>query len=615
MTKDSHTIDYNFNITKGLSSTLKSIFNLSNNDSDFFNNCFKVLVFDDYVFEILSPLLKLFSLREENIALHMNIKANKERISDVMSIYLIQPTKENFDIIKSDIDNNMFDNYYFAFVDYCTKDIIHEFFSLLIETGKYNKVYKIESHPIGILSFHPKVFSINFNYSKTSKPSFPYFLLNYNKVKDDQINLYISKVSSGIFYSMFCLNTLPIVKFRQGWFAESIIKEIQNIIDYLFDKFPEIKEKLNNVNNTLLVLMDRETDLPIMFHHGGSLGSLVHDLFGITRSKNNCHISDKKNNTNALEIDPIDDFIWNTFCSDEYFEKVEPEIKREFSKIAEETKFLDDTSNSNIANIANSNSKSALDLMKISEKMYSTIDNIKDIQLKKNILNNYAMYNSEIHKLITERDLGMFYDLEYKMFTQRKAVVNGNFKKNLIDILESSVKGLINNNNKEKKKIDILRCACIYYLLNVKIQNSEVSQIEKILESHDINIAPFKFLKSKREFSESMSFNSNNNNASNSIFSKGFSFIKDRLEGILQDGQVSIIADIAYNLSNGKEINNYYEYNFLKKEKTSLSSNNNNNRNNIFNKLIVFVCGGGNFVEYEYLDSYMKQKGKTVSFY
>ena len=78
---------------------------------------------------------------------------------------------------------------------------------------------------------------------------------------------------------------------------------------------------------------------------------------------------------------------------------------------------------------------------------------------------------------------------------------------------------------------------------------------------------------------------------------------------MLQDGQVSIIADIVNNLSSGKEVNNYVEYNFLKRETVS-----SNNKGNIYNKLIVFVCGGGNFVEFEYLDSYLKQKGKTVSY-
>jgi len=55
-------LEKSFDLLKSLQKIINNIFNLelTEGDNDELQTCFKVLVFDDYVYEIINPLLKVF---------------------------------------------------------------------------------------------------------------------------------------------------------------------------------------------------------------------------------------------------------------------------------------------------------------------------------------------------------------------------------------------------------------------------------------------------------------------------------------------------------------------------------------------------------------------------
>jgi len=50
---------------------------------------FKVLVYDQQASNILATIMKVGSLRENNIALHLNLNSKRDQIPDLPAIYLI----------------------------------------------------------------------------------------------------------------------------------------------------------------------------------------------------------------------------------------------------------------------------------------------------------------------------------------------------------------------------------------------------------------------------------------------------------------------------------------------------------------------------------------------
>lgn len=589
-----------FNIINCLKSNLKSIFSLNENIDTNLIKCFKVLIFDDAVFQVLSPLLKVYSLREENICLHLNIKTKKEKMPNVMAIYLVEPSQENYKLIENDLKQKVFDNYYFVFTNTFYENEMNNFFSLIYNTGCSDRVYKIECYPMGLMTYHSKIFSLDM-------PS-PYFKLNSPNIKDDDIQNYLRKVGNGIFNLIFTLNSIPVIKCRTGWFAEHILKEIQTVFDYNFEKYPSIKSRIQSKNETLLVLLDRESDLPIMFHHPYSLGGMMQDLFGVNPTKTSKSDNDKLDSKNKdlppLQVDPVEDSIWNNYVSSSYIDTVEQIIKDEIKKISDETKFLDDNP-SNLIN--NMSGKSENDISKLSEKMSATLDNIKDIQMKKNILNNYAKYHSQLYAEVNKRHLGQFYMLEEELLTKRNSN-NDDLRKQFFEILRQE-KFKIDSENKNFR-LDVLRLAIIFFLVNPEIKPDDYKMIEDFLTGLKVDLSALSYLKSKKDFIKSMNVGGtgtgNSGTGGSTVLKKGFSYLFNRIGGIMTEPQPSVVSDILYSLSSGKEVNNYFEYSLLTKDKV-------NSKGASFTKVIVFICGGGSLVEFESVDSFLSKKGKQVS--
>lgn len=496
----------------------------------------------------------------------MNIKEKKERINDVMAIYIINPTDENIKILKNDIEKSVFDNFYINFVEKCDEKKLQTFFSDMIQTDKYNRIYKIMVHPMGFNLFHPRVFSLNIKNA--------YSLLNSPNVKDDDIHSYFEKIGNGIFDMLFTTRTIPIIKYRSG-FADSIISVIQKNFYQTFEKFPELKEEFSKKNQTLLTIVDRDLDLPIMFHHAASLGSMIHDVFGITRSKSSGDI---------FEIDPLIDYVWNTYLGTRFVTAKE-KIIEDLKNINQQTAFLD-----------NQNGKSG-DLEKMSEQIASTLEDLRDITVKQKCLNNHAKFQEKLTKEIDSRNIGAFFKFEEELLSAR--TINRETKKKFFELL--SLKQL-NVKDINLHKNDILRLAIIYFLINTSISNDEVKEIENSLKNIGVSLKAFEYFKQKKSFEESMKRGANANNQELSFLQKSVSYLRK----YITSEQTSIIADTVNNLASNKEVKEYVSYNLLKKgiEK---------NFNSSFNHVIVFVIGGGSLGELEYLEEFLNQNDRTVN--
>merc|ERR1711865_636645 len=57
----------------------------------------KVLVYDEFCRDVISPLLRVGDLRKLGVTLHLEIENNRDEVSDVAAIYFVRPTSETVD--------------------------------------------------------------------------------------------------------------------------------------------------------------------------------------------------------------------------------------------------------------------------------------------------------------------------------------------------------------------------------------------------------------------------------------------------------------------------------------------------------------------------------------
>jgi len=577
--------DSSINLVTNMNTILKDIFSLKDDysDDEELKYCFKILLYDDKVFNILCPLLKIYYLREQNISLTLNIKDNREKMTDIMAIYILSLTKENLDYIYEDIRNQIFDNFYINFITYDTSDnnnkkILEDFYSKIANLENNLSIYKISIIPIDVCLYHPKIFSLNLKK--------PYLLLNSPNISDDVYQNYLSKISIGLFSALFLMKTYPVVKYHKGFFGDDIIKKIQNEFNYLFKMSPEIKEEFKvkkNSKRTLLLILDRDIDLPIMFHHACSFAAMINDCFGIG-------IEDNNNNSKKFKIDPVNDYVWNNKLH-EVFVDVGTYVYQEYKNYYKEMYFLDKVNKP----------KDIEQLQNESKQLAKSIETLKDKKLIGNILSQESKIVEELNKIQNDKKLDEIFLMECNLL-KKKERINEATKNDFFKLL-------YNYKDKDNTKDDIYRLCLLYYLCNSKnISKEDIIKIKPYI----LNKSALDYLKKKIDETSLRENNNinmglgNNYQKNNSMIMKGLFSAFSTISNLMSIEQPSISADLVDKLCRNQNIANWATYDFITKNIEK------DGGNYSYDNVICFFIGGGSFGEYEYIYDLISQNGYNI---
>ena len=576
--------DTSINLVTNMNSILQDIFSLKDDysDDDELKYCFKILLFDDKVFNILSPLLKIYYLREHNISLTLNIKDHREKMPDIMAIYIIALTKENLDYIYEDIKNQIFDNFCLNFISYDTSDnsnkkILDEFYSKISNLENNSSIYKIAIIPIDICLYHPRIFSLNLKR--------PYLLLNSPNISDDIYQNYLSKISIGLFSALYLMKTYPVVKYHKGFFGDDIIKKIQNEFNYLFKTCPEAKDDFKlkkNSKRTLLLILDRDVDLSIMLHHACSFAAMVNDYFGVG-------IGNENNNSNKFNLDPVNDYVWNNKLH-EVFVDVGKYVYQEYKNYYKEMDFLDKVNKP----------KDIEQLQNESKQLAKSIETLRDKKLIGNILSQESKIFEELNNIQNNKKLDEIFLMECNILKK---------KENLSKATKNDFFNLLRNyKENQDTKNDIYRLCLIYYLCNSKNMSKEdiISLKPYILNKNAMNYITKKIEETKLRENNSMNIGMNNYQRNNSMLMKGLFSAFNTISNLMSIEQPSISADLIDKLTRNQNLANWNTYDFITRNVEK------DGGNFTYDNIICFFIGGGSFGEYEYIHDLMNQNGYNI---
>ena len=576
--------DTSINLVTNMNSILQDIFSLKDDfsDDEELKYCFKILLFDDKVFNILSPLLKIYYLREHNISLTLNIKDNREKMSDIMAIYIVTLTKENLDYIFNDIKSQIFDNFCINFISFDTSDnsnkkILDEFYTKTSNLENNSSIYKISIIPIDICLYHPKIFSLNLKR--------PYLLLNSPNISDDVYQKYLSKISIGLFSALYLMKTYPVVKYHKGFFGDDIIKKIQNEFNYLFKMCPDSKEDFKlkkNSKRTLLIILDRDVDLSIMLHHACSFAAMVTDYFGIG-------IGGDTTNSKKFNLDPVNDYVWNNKLH-EVFVDVGKYVYQEYKNYYKEMDFLDKINKP----------KDIEQLQNESKQLAKSIETLRDKKLIGNILSQESKIFEELNSIQNSKKLDEIFLMECNIL-KKKENLNKATKNDFFNLLK-------NYKDKQDTKEDIYRLCLIYYLCNSKNMTKEenISIKPYILNKNAMNYITKKIDETNLRENNSMNMGLNNYQRNNSMIMKGLYSAFSTISNLMSIEQPSISADLIDKLIRNQNLANWNTYDFITKNVEK------DGGNFSYDNVICFFIGGGSFGEYEYIYDLVNQNGYNV---
>lgn len=542
--------------------------NINENNREEINQCFKILILDEISCKLLSPILKQYSLTKHLICLTTNLTDKKEKIDNVMGLYIIYPSKENFTIISNDIQNKTYQNYSLNFIEKPNENLFQDFLTTLIQSDSINLIYNIGIFPLSLFLYHSQVFDSDFNKS--------YFFLNNPNLNEEDTNDYFNKISNCLFSCIFSFKESPTIYYRKDSISETIVNKLQNRFNSTFNSFPEMKKEFKH-NETVLILLDRDIDLPIMFHHSASFGSMINDI---------CGFSLNNNDKNGFIVDPINDFIWEKNITEPFYE-VGEKTYLQYQKYYEEIKLLNSSENINKNDIT--------ELTKETEKLAESISSIDSKKIEGDILSKHAKFYGIIKENINKREIAEIFSIEDLLLKKRE---NNNEIKNKINELKNK----INKDNTE----DILRLCIMLYLICGEQEKIIINDLIKGKYSESFIKKLFDFLELKKLDKNTNSYekkDKKDDGLTKKYLTKGFNFLKSVVTKMIKSEGPSLIAEIVNAIYSKKNIENF----------SSMQLNHSLiKENDTIKNIIVYILGGGSLAEYEYI---CDKIGKNVNIY
>lgn len=577
----------------------------------------KVLILDVKSRSILSSVLRVNDLLRCGITIHPLINSKKSSLPDVPVIYFIEPTIENILIIIEDLNNNLYDDFYINFTSSLNRELLEEFAKRVSKIGKAYKIKQIYDQYLNFIVTEPNLFSLDNSliFSKFNNPS----------TTEDEIHNIANSISDGLLATIITLGNIPIIRCQRNGPAELIANQLDSKLrDYLINSKNLINQSIQQ--RSVLILLDRNIDLASMFSHSWIYQCMVSDVFELKRNTIKIEKNEDDNKTTNsfknYDIDPKD-FFWNKNSQLPFPDAVE---NADFELQLYKKDAQDLTNKTGITSLSDIDPNSKKN---DTSQIQQAVDALPELTSRKTTLDMHMDVLASLLKELEAKSLDKFFEIEQ----------NYNDPKIQQQFLE-----ILKNDSKKDNSIDKFRTFLILNLLCDNLSSHFINQCKEIFISKysNINLNAFNYiLKFKQilNLSKNISLNdpsSQNKNSSNLIDSNNsalFNGLSSKLygltEGRITEGLSSLATGLKKLLPEKKNLpitnvveaimdpnnasNNSIQLtdDYLYLDPKSRGGHSKPPKRQLYQESLVFVVGGGNYLEYQNLTEWSNQPNRS----
>ena len=180
----------------------------------------------------------------------LDIEEPREKIGDVVGIYLIAPTESNLSQIENDLSYRLYDYTWINFLSPCPDSLLEAFAFNIGKLGSQDSILEINDTFINFFAITDKLFSLEINNA---------FVKMHN---DANINY----IAQGIYAVLRVINVIPIICFdKTDDVGERVAFQIHLIFKNAFEQGEINTVEVNPYNRTLLVLLNRHLGMNSIF--------------------------------------------------------------------------------------------------------------------------------------------------------------------------------------------------------------------------------------------------------------------------------------------------------------------------------------------------------------
>ena len=581
-----------------------------------FESEFKILIYDKIGQDIILPLLSVRDLHDLGVTLYLQLNTLRSNVSDVPAVYFVSPTDANIKQICSDMKNGLYDSYHFNFISQISRTKLEDLAEAAMAAGVETKINKIHDQFVNFISLEKDMFTLNSSNSNLQS----YYNLNKPDLKNNEIVTIVESVVNSLYCIFVTLGTLPVIRCPEGNIAEMVAKSLneklgENFRDARNSFFSSISSQSSNsgmpmmsFQRPLLLIVDRNIDLATPLHHTWTYQALVHDLleFNLNSVKIPSQIDngDHKKSSKVFNLG-----VSNTFWQEQKgksFPEVADAVQQEIEKCKnnqEEIKRLK-------ATMGYDGSGQAVDVSDNTAKLTHAMGALPKLMEEKRQADMHTDIATSLLACIKDRKLDEFYELEEKILAKSSAAENELYE-------------FLNNSNITNNK-DRMRIFLLYYLSNPSISEADSAKFIELLQKHGCDTSSFNYIKQWKQFNNSLIASSSSQqqgggtksmNMFTHLMNTGSQFVMEGVKNLVIKKQNLPVTKVLDQLMELKEEVETEKYLYFDPKLARRSGNMARKSKSPYSNAIVFVVGGGNYIEYQNLTEYAKSKnGKQVSY-
>ncbi|KAL8802537.1 MAG: hypothetical protein Q9200_006550 [Gallowayella weberi] len=487
----------------------------------------KVLVFDNLGRDVISSVLRVNDLRGWGVTIHLNLSSPRHPIPDVPALYLVEPTAANLTLITQDLSKNLYSEAYINFLSSIPRPLMEDFAAQIAEAGTAENISQVYDQYLNFIVAEPDLFSLGLGKET-------YWALNSANAKDEEIDILVERIVSGLFSVAVTMGVIPIIRCPRGGAAEMIAAKLDrklrdhilNSKDNLFSNQGQRSSATSGTPSSrpVLVIVDRNVDLIPMLSHSWTYQSLVHDVLKMHLNRITIETPIEEDNPSkgrtkkAYDL-TSKDFFWSRNAGVP-FPQVAEDIDTELTKYKDDANDITQKAGaSSLEDLQNDNPNTSAQHLK------AAITLLPALRERKATLDMHMNIATALLKGIKDRQLDNFFQIEESITKQTKAM--------MLELLNDAAKG--------NEPLDKLRLFIIWFLsTEQEVSRTDMERFEEALTKAGADTTALVYVKKVREVTRMTMMTSAptqpaQQSTGGELF-RGFSSISNRLTDRLASG-------------------------------------------------------------------------------